>query len=185
MGDLYCAYFQTFCEYFMYFIHYNYYTPALKKLQITRQLLTKIYPSARNISQQKNGSLKKEVRKMKNSTSSLFTNAVGKIKKIQIIVSNNGIENILIKLHPDADIPVLIQGSCLKFTKQKNIILEAGIATLLNRAELSFEKIIAECEQTGSIIIPIQNQTNITTASKVKVYMGLDGKIVSKEFELQ
>ncbi len=122
---------------------------------------------------------------MKNHEKSLFTQTVLKILKVTIFLSEDGIPRVSIKLHPSVDAISLIQGVILKFSNDNEVILEAGIATLLHKAMLSLSEAMYEAKEKCIFTIPLEKKIPIMDSTTIKIYMVDNGRVVSKKFEFQ
>ncbi|MEI7890765.1 MAG: hypothetical protein WCI36_02240 [bacterium] len=122
---------------------------------------------------------------MKSLAAEIFNSTIGKIDSLSISDYQDESTSINIKLLRDADTVSFVQGICLKTTNQEGeIILEAGIATLLKRANLSISKKIIETEKSGILIVPFSAESGVAKSSRVKLYFAMNGRILSREYAL-
>lgn len=122
---------------------------------------------------------------MSGNTASIFASTIGRCQNVNIDVDTEGEQSISIKLHPAADVISLIHSIVLEFTSNKGTVLEAGIASLLIESKLPFSEKILETRETHLLTIPIKRSISIIDASHVTFYMRSNGRILSKEFDLQ
>ena len=123
---------------------------------------------------------------MKNQANAIFAQTIVKVEKVIIFFSEEGLPSISIKLHSTADVVSFIQRVILKFSNDNEVILEAGIATLLHKAMPSFPEIMLEAKEKCTLTIPLENNIPIMDSTKIKLYMSVgNGRIVSKKFEFQ
>ena len=116
---------------------------------------------------------------MRNSAAILFNGTIGKVGSISIQRGNN-LQEIRIRVHPTINMYSLIQGVCLKLTYRKKTVLEAGIATLLSRTGIAISEAVLSSRETNILIIPlIENYPNVC---RIKLYTGLNGRVLSREF---
>jgi len=96
--------------------------------------------------------------------------------------------NISFKIHPVTDVESLIQGTALRLTNGKKIILESGIATLNKNAEAPIKRAISEMilqtRETGHLIVPLPKNTKVTDKTKIELCMTDNGKECTRLFNL-
>jgi len=121
---------------------------------------------------------------MATAAAELFNNTIGRIEKIKISEDADGSKSISILLRNGADAISMIQGNCIKFSNNDEIILDSGIATLLHKAgiDLSIEMISAG--NANSILIPVDSGINLLASNKVKIYMKTNKRILAKTYDL-
>lgn len=123
---------------------------------------------------------------MKSLATSISAQIIVRVQKVRIFLSEEGVPGVSIKLHPTADAVSFVQGVILKFSNDNEVILEAGIATLLHRAMLSISDAILEAEEKCLLTIPLEKNIPIMDSTKIKLYMPAGkGRIVSVKFEFQ
>ncbi len=114
----------------------------------------------------------------------LITGTIVKCKKISIKVDETGLQSIMLETHPTINVATLIHGIFLNFTKNEKVLLNCGIASLLNKARLPLSETMIEIKNKHVLIIPLEKDLDLMSADKVKINAGLNGGI-SKEFKLE